>query len=244
VRPFPIIAICTCLLAQPCLAQEGTGSLTGVIRYEIAGRMIDATLQSETLKTRSFRTTSDNSGAFRFSGLPADDYTLKLETLGSESVLVTSIHVSNGERRSLPAMDLIGAIAPREAERLRLPARIRALPSSDSNRSILNGSVVATTYPKPGAARPAASAEVRLICANGKVCGKTQTDSSGLFHFTVPFSATFLIRVRASGFYPWAWSGYRIYAGLESTYEPIDLDPLPKGFFARWFRKRPIHYIQ
>jgi hypothetical protein len=130
-------------------------------------------------------------------------------------------------------MDLIGGIAPREVERLRLPVHIRALPSADSHQGILNGSVVGNPV-----------AEVRLICASGKVCGKTQTDSTGLFHFALPSSGTFAIRVRASGFYSWAWSGYTIYNGLESTYEPIRLDPLPNGFFARWFRKRPMHIIQ
>lgn len=241
-RAFSIIAICTCLLAQPRFAQEGTGSLTGVIRYEIAGRTIDATLQSETLKTRVFHTRADNSGAFGFSGLPADDYTLTLEALGSERTTVTSIHLAEGEHRSLPGMDLIGLMMPRDANPVRVPVSIRALSSADIQHAILDGSV--RPYPSSGAAHPFTVAEVRLICANGKVCGKTSTDPNGVFQFTVPSSGTFAIRVKPKGFYPVSWSGYSVYTGLESTYHPIYLDPLPTGIFARWFRKRPIHYIQ
>jgi hypothetical protein len=134
-------------------------------------------------------------------------------------------------------MDLIGMIMPREAESLRLPRNIRALSSGDTPKGILTGTVVA--YPDTHTVGPY-TAEVRLICANGKVCETTTSNFTSGFQFAVNSPETFTIRIRAKGFYSAEWPGFKIYPGLETTCETFYLDPLPKGFFARWFRKRPL----
>lgn len=225
------VATWVLLFAATCAGQQ-PGSLTGSVLNFVSPYPIDVTLQSETLPVEIFHANADSVGVFRFPEIPVNDYTLKYESLGCEITTVTSIRVTAGERRVLPGIDMIGAVMPREANPVRLPQSVRALPSGDS-RGILRGNAM------PG------GADVSLVSPNGHVCEKTKTDAAGKFTFVVPSPGAFGIRVKAAGYYPTARSGFRIYSGLENTYQPIDMDRRPTGFLNRILHPHPpIRWIQ
>ena len=88
---FRMRAICSGLIGVwlvtlPSVAQDGTAGLTGKVK-DITGAGVSGTqaeLLSETVFDRRFRTSADSTGAYHFSGLPTDEYTLKLLSPGFE----------------------------------------------------------------------------------------------------------------------------------------------------------------
>jgi hypothetical protein len=225
-RGLATAVIGTCLLLVPLVAQEGTASLAGIVK-SITGTGISGTLGelwSERGTGSYFRTTADSAGVFRFSGLPADEYFLKLGSSGFKSLTVKSIHISEGEQKSIAALQLAvsgcGGYATLDY--------IRPLSSGDHLGNLV-GSVSLDQGPKARKIRKIADADVTLVCSTGKVCGSTRTDLNGDFRFDALPSGDFWVRVNRAGFYALNQSGYKISEGLESLYWPVYLERCPLG---------------
>jgi len=220
-------AICSeligvCLLTLPLVAQVGAGGLTAKVK-DITGAGVSNTqaeLLSETVSDRRFRSATDSNGAFQFSGLPTDEYTLKLLKPGFKLLTVKSIHVLEGEQKSLPALELRVADCGGHA----LLDYIRFLPSSDHFGNLV-GSIRTGQAPSP----PIAGADVTLICNTGKVCGAMKTNSDGEFRFNGPPSRNLSVLVNRTGFYPLNLPGYEIEEGVESVYWSIYMERCPRG---------------
>ena len=134
---FRMRAICSGLIGVwlvtlPSVAQDGTAGLTGKVK-DITGAGVSGTqaeLLSETVFDRRFRTSADPTGAYHFSGLPTDEYTLKLLSPGFKSLTVKSIHILESEQKSLPTLQLqVGSLA--DCGGHAVLDYIRFLPSAD-----------------------------------------------------------------------------------------------------------------
>src|ERR1700735_2266286 len=96
------------LLTPSLVAQQGTAGLTGKVK-DITGAevsVLKAELQSVTVSSRKFRATADSSGTYSFSGLPPDEYMLKLLSPGFSTLTVKSIHILECEQKSLRDLQL------------------------------------------------------------------------------------------------------------------------------------------
>ena len=113
-RAFGIGLIVVCILTMLLVAQENTAGLTGKVK-DITGAGVSGTqaeLLSETASDRRFRASADFTGIYHFSGVPADEYTLKLFSPGFKSLTVKSIHILEREQKSLPTLRLeVGSMA-------------------------------------------------------------------------------------------------------------------------------------
>ena len=216
-------------LVLPSVAQDATASLTGVVQAITREGLPHALaeLRSETSPGRAFRTQADNSGTYRFSGLPADEYTLKLGSAGFSQRTVKSIHISEGEQKLLPSLKLsVGSVA--DCGGHAVLNYLRLLPSSGYVGN-LRGSVRLDRGPMVRSGPAITGADVTLICGRGTVCGSTKTNSSGEFIFTNLSPGTFTIRVVRAGFYQLDKPGYHIEEGTESVYWPIYVERCPLG---------------
>lgn len=227
-RALCSVLISVYLLTLTSVAQDGTASLTGVVK-DITGVGISGThaeLRSETASDRSFRTAADSTGVYHFSGLLTGEYTLKLSGPGFKSLTVKSIHISEDEQKSLPTLQLeVGSVGCGGHS---VPLDyIRLLPPGDHIGN-LGGSVRIDRGPMVGKSPPIAGADVTLMCSRGKVC-RTKTDSNGEFVFKALPPGNLAVRVTRPGFYPLTVPGYAIEEGLESIYQSIYLERCPLG---------------
>jgi hypothetical protein len=214
-----------CMLVLPSVAQDGTASLTGKVQ-DSSGAGVPGTvaeLESEREPKSRFRTVADAGGVFRFAGLPAGEYVLKLSQVGFERLTVKPLHVLDSEQKSLPAVQLGEGAAGDCHVGLDY---IQLLPSgyTGGNLSgtvrIAEGQVNST---------PISSAAVTLICSTGKVCSKTRTDSDGEFLFKALPRGDFSIRVTVPGFYNGGAPHYRVTEGFESVYSSTYMVRCPLG---------------
>jgi hypothetical protein len=156
-------------------------------------------LEPERAPINRYRTASDAGGVFRFAGLPAGEYTLRLSTGGFQRLTIKAIQILDGEQKSIPVLELVlgnmncagGAVSD----------YIRFLPPGD-RVGILGGTVRLDEGPLVGKSMVIAGADVTLTCSTGKTCGAVKTDSQGEFLFTALPPGDFSVRVTATGFYP------------------------------------------
>lgn len=216
-RVFWATAMGMCLLVLPSISQDRPGTITGKIQ-DITGVGIPGTIaELRSDRGRAFKTRSDDSGVYTLSGITADDYTLRLFQSGFLSLIVKSIHISDGEQKSMPALEMIVGGMCWNYDGTRLPQYYRLLPPGTRGGNLL-GILGVEPSPTLSKSRPLAGAEVSLICNEGAVCGKTKTDSKGEFVFVGLSPGTFSIRVNRTGFYPWKESGYKVREGLETSW--------------------------
>jgi Carboxypeptidase regulatory-like domain len=212
----------------PAVAQLGGAGLTGRVKDITGGGVsgAQAELRSETVSGRSFRTSADASGLYNFSGLPKDEYTLKLVSSGFKSLTVKSIRVLENEQKSLPALQLeVGLMA--DCGGHAVLDYIRFLPS-ENHLGNLSGRIRVDQGPVVESP-PVVGADVTLMCSTGRVCGATKTDSDGAFMFKALPPGSLSVRVNRTGFYLLNEPGYTIEEGLESVYGPIYIERCPLG---------------
>jgi hypothetical protein len=210
-----------CFLALSSVAQDGTASLTGIVK-DITGAGVPGTraeLSLESAPDTKFEAITDAMGAYHFSGLPAGDYTLKLLCPGFKYLTVKLIHVLDGDRKSLPDLQLEIAASACGPPSAYLDHK-RILPSG-SHTGDLGGSV---RLDQQKEAPPIAGIDVTLICNTGKDCGATKTDSNGEFIFRALSSGYFSIRFASPGFYPLNQFGFWVEEGFELMFWPVGLE--------------------
>jgi hypothetical protein len=120
--------------------QNDTASLTGKVQDLTGAGMPNASAQLRSEKHgTAFTAHTDDSGTFRVSGLPGDEYTLRIERPGFRSVTVRSIHISDGEQKSIPLLELTVGGCP---DGDRLPEYLRFLPTKHAGTfEQLSGSI-------------------------------------------------------------------------------------------------------
>ena len=177
------IAIGTCLRVLPSPSQDGISTLTGTVRDITGGGVsrAEVELRSETSPERAFRTHAGASGVYRFSALPADEYTLKLFSMGFQSLTVKSIHISDGEQKSIPVLELtVGGMCWNHS--IPRPVYYRLLPSG-SRAGSFAGSVGLEPGPTVSRSRPLAGAEVNapkaLFAVERRPIRKASSSSGG-----------------------------------------------------------------
>jgi hypothetical protein len=211
------------------LAQGNLGSINGRI-HDITGAAIaeaEAELRLEKIRSEALRGKTDASGAYAFHGLSAGDYTLRFFRPGFKWLTVKSIHLMEGENRSLADMELS------VADFAWCPGRavleyVRLLPTP-----VRSGSLAGTVrvYPGPSIVNspPLNGAKVVLLCTGGTPCGTAKTDVQGQFVFTNAPQGEHAIRVSRPGFYTETEPGYSAVSGREMVYAPIFLEKCYKG---------------
>lgn len=213
-----------CLLAVSSLAQASTASLAGRVTDLTGAGLsgVSVELRSERAQNLKYRGRSDSTGTYGFSGLPADEYTLKLSLAGFNSLTVKSVHIAEGEQKSLPTLELtVGSVADCGGHAVLDYVRV-LLPQGHSGN--LGGSVVVDRGPLPGKSAPVSGAEAALICTSGKTCGATKTDSDGQFIFRAIPPGKYSVRITATGYYQLTEPDYQVEGGLESIYWPVPLE--------------------
>jgi|SRR5579871_1857651 len=212
------------LIALPCAAEEGTASLTGIVKAgSVVLRGAFAELQSAE-KILNART--DTNGVFRFSNLAPGDYTLKLHDSGMASLTVQSIHLDDGEQRSLPFLELqLPAISCGDPHAV--PNYVRLLP--EGNPRSLSGNIQLDQKSSAQKREAAKGAIVTLLCKRDQLsaeCGKTKTDTNGDFVFKSLEPGEYIVRVDYKGFYPAIETGHKVGNEIEYVYRPIVLAPI------------------
>jgi hypothetical protein len=217
-----------CFLTLPSVAQVGSASLTGDVKditgAEVSNAQVE--LRSETVSDRTFQTSTDSTGKYHFSGLPKDEYALKLVRPGFKWLTVKSIHVLESEQKLLPTLQLqLGSMA--DCGGHAVLDYVRLQPTEDHVGNLV-GSIRIEQSPFVEKSPPITGADVTLICRSG-VCGSTKTDADGVFMFKTQPAGNLSLRVNRTGFYPLVEPGYMIEEGLESVYLSIYLERCPRG---------------
>jgi hypothetical protein len=169
---------------------------------------------------------TDASGTFSFQSLPQGDYTLKLTGRGFRSLTVKSIHLSNGEQRLLPPLEL--AVAVMGDCTSPVLDHIRLLAPA-THMGDLGGSIRQNVAQTPAEASAVPDAEILLICIGGVVCRVTRTNLQGQFVFTKLAPGMYSVRVNHSAFYPLVQHSYSVQADRESVYSPMELERCFRG---------------
>jgi hypothetical protein len=93
------VAISGALLTLPLLAQSGSATLTGKLQIFNGDGLPDAQVELRSDEPRrTFDTVTDNFGEYRFSSLPAAEYTLKFSLQGFMYLVVKSIRLSENDQ--------------------------------------------------------------------------------------------------------------------------------------------------
>lgn len=212
-------------LVLPMAAQDDAASLTGVIQDFTGTRISGALAELRSDTGRVFRTHADDSGTYRFTGLPPDQYQLKLSSPGFKWLEVRSINIVAGSPTVLPPLILWVSSCVYNGPAI---DHLQWL-SSGSPVGTLRGSVLLDLGPKPKSSTPPAitDADVTLFCDNGSICGATKTDSKGEFVFDHHAPGAFRLRVTKPGFYVYEVERpffFEISEGIESVYWAVSLE--------------------
>jgi hypothetical protein len=222
------IAVLGGALVLPCSGQDN-GSLFGVMQ-DVAGARIPgvtAELHSEAAPMRVFRSKTDGAGEYRFAGLPAGGYTLELSHPGFVSITINPIHLSAGERKAVPPLEMEVEAQGSCGTNGRVH-HISLLPGG-TRVGNLGGSVMSEAEPGTAGSGPVAGADVTLICAGGRRCGTTKTNSRGEYTFWGLLPGTFSVRIDPAGFYPIEESDHRVQEGRETVYWPVKIEACHLG---------------
>jgi len=234
------LAIALTLTALCSVAQDATASLTGVVR-DVTGQSIPkafAELRSTKTPGRLWRTSTDESGTYLFSGLTADVYTLKLESPGFASITVNKIRLGDDERKNIPPIEL--AVIDLTCTGHLVLDYLRLVPSEKAAGDI-RARVRMDRGPRREYGPPVTGARVTLICGEAVTCAATKTDFSGEFLFTSISPGSYSMRVELDGFYPLRLEGYRVQSGFEAVYWPAGIERCPhRDCDPRRRHKRPL----
>lgn len=224
--------ICALVLSVSCtlclaMAQDPTAVITGEV-VDINGSKIvnaKAELSPDGSETSVVSSVTDGSGVYRFSGLHAGQYTLKLSRNGFVSLKVKSVSVLDGEHKLLPPLELTVAIMDNCGATV--VDYVRLLPHG-SPAGGLGGSVKVYLGPLLGNDPSVPNAEVILF--NGKNRIKSvKTNAKGEFLFDSLPAGQFTIRIRHAGFYLSESGNYQVQEGRELIYQPIRIERCPHG---------------
>lgn len=213
--------------ALPLVAQDGTATVSGQLRdiRSIAIPGAGAELRSENPPGRLFKAITNDSGTFVFSGLPPDEYTLKVGAPGFKVITITGIVLADAERKAIPALALrVGIDCGEHAS----PEYLRLL-SSDGHGASFRGTVKVGRGSGKPYGRPVKGAQVTLVCPSGAACGTAKTDGNGGFQLPDLPAGNYSLRVQHSGFYSLQASGYDIQAGFEWNSWPVSIEHCPLG---------------
>ena len=219
-RAIITAVIAICLMTLPSLAQDLTASLTGKVEDVLGTGVADTLVELESTRAPVviFQTVADAGGAYRFSGLPAGEYDLKLYRLGFSSLTVKSTIILNGEHRTLPTLHIAAGVNGDCSGVYLEPDAIRFL-RSGLNLGSFGGTV--RLGEGPGESTRVSGANVTLVCSTSKSCGEARTDSNGQFLFEAIPPGYYSVRVTATGFYPQNSPNYRVEQGVDSAYTSI-----------------------
>jgi hypothetical protein len=111
-----VYSICLALLvfslaAMPCVAQNTSGSLSGIVR-DSADAVVPASAVVLTNEATGAdrRTISNGSGNFTFVAVPSGSYTIKITRAGFAPLQIKGIVLDEGENRTIPQIVLnVGA---------------------------------------------------------------------------------------------------------------------------------------
>lgn len=212
------IALAAAVILLPCSlpAQEAAASLTGGLTDVTGAYITNAPVELDS-GTRQYQARTSTSGIYRFSNLPAGEYTLTFRVIGFLPLIVTSIVVTEREQKRIPdvPLEVAHGLCPRAIAR----SQILLAPGSPFGQ--LSGSVVP----------PTTDVDVTLVCRTFSACRSTKTDSSGHFSFDMLSAGVYGLNFRRDGFYPVNATGYSydVNAGWESVYSPVMLDQCPNG---------------
>ena len=206
----------------PAPAQEATASLTGAVVDQTGASIAHAAVELDS-STRKYQVQADGAGVYRFSNLPAREYTLTFQAMGFKTLAVESIQLAGWEQKRISDIMLdVGEIAAGCGSQY--PPAFRLL-AGETAFGGLAGSVIRDGGP------PLEGVDVTLVCRTFSACASTRTDSNGRFWFGMLSPGEYGLSLRRVGFYPVAARGYyfRVKAGLESAYGPQDLERCPNG---------------
>jgi hypothetical protein len=188
-------------------------SLTGTVVDETGASIAHAALELDS-GANKFQVLADDTGIYKFSNLPAGEYTLKVRGLGFHSRTVKSIRLSKREPNRLLDIPLdVASISGRSVDRILLVP--------ESTFGSLSGNV------EP----PARGVEVTLICRTFSVCKSTKTDFRGRFTFEMLSPGVYGLNYHRAGFYPDNATGYEysVIGGWKSVYSSVRLQRCPNG---------------
>jgi hypothetical protein len=173
------------------------------------------------------KTKTDALGTLDFGNLPEGNYVLRLMSRGFQSLTIKSIHLADGEHKTLPALELsigemgsCGVRAVLEYMRLLIPS---------GGRGNVGGTVRVDLGPLVGNSPPVEAAEVVLLCGGASPCARTTTDAQGRFLFTNIPAGKHGIRASHTDFYSETLPGYIAQDGRELVYFPLYIERCFKG---------------
>jgi hypothetical protein len=131
---------------------------------------------------------------------------------------VRSVSVAGSEDKVLPPVQLL--VADPACGQGAVADALRISPPSMQGGA-LRGNVRLDPWPKHTPMPPISDAIVTLICAGGRSCGETMTNSTGDFVFEEIAAGMFTIRISKPGFYPTDEPGFLVQSGYNAYYWPI-----------------------
>jgi carboxypeptidase family protein len=208
------IALAILLIPFSSHAQDTSASLTGIVVDQTGAVVVHADVELSS-GTNKYKTQADETGVYKFSNLPAGEYTLKFSGNGFRNRIII-IALSEREQKRLPEVTLdigssgCGGPPPRDLVPL---------------RGTLFGTLSGSVYP------PAKDVEVTLVCRTFKACSSTRTDSDGHFSFETLPAGVYGLNFRRDSFYAENATGYEytVNAGWESIYVSKLLVPCLNG---------------
>jgi hypothetical protein len=191
-------------------------SLTGSVVDETGAYIPHAALGLNS-GAQDYQVYADDTGIYRFSNLPAGEYTLNVKMVGFKSRTVKSIRLSEREPNRLLDIPLdVASIAcgrPIILDRILLP--------SGAAFGSLTGSV----------SPPMAGVEVTLVCRTFSPCKSTKTNLTGRFTFEMLSAGVYGLNFSRPGFYPDNATRYEysVNVGWKSVYSSVRLERCPNG---------------
>jgi hypothetical protein len=215
------IALLAATLFLP-LAQAA--SLTGAV-VDLTGASIRQAAVEVDSGARKWQAQTDDMGVYKFTNLPAGEYTLVVNMAGFKRFSLKSIVVLEGQERRLPdvPLDLGNGCGS--------PFRDLVLLPDGGSFGRLSG--IVTPQVK--------DVEVTLVCRTFAPCRSTKTDSNGQFSFDMISAGSYGLNFRRQGFYTENATGYSydVNAGWESIYNPVRLERCLRGNCDPQLRPKP-----
>jgi hypothetical protein len=189
-------------------------SLTGSVVDAAGGYIPRASVELDS-GTDKYRVQTDETGVYRFSNLPAGEYSLTIRVPGFKLFTLKAIGLTENEEKRIVdvPMDPGNGCGSN--------SRSLVLLQAEEFFGRLSGSV------RP----PAKDIEVILVCRTFSACRSTKTDAYGRFSFSMLSTGVYGLNFRREGYYAENATGYGYYvnAGWNSVYDPVSLQKCPDG---------------